>query len=152
MTQLRILASDDEVRRMESEVDRLFKNLFVSKNPLGLLSESVWQPPTDVFETPNEIVISVEIPNVHKEDIDIFLVEDVLTIRGRRSDTSRDQKVRYHQMEIHYGHFERSFVLPKHLSYKAIQPATYNNGFLRIVIPKLSQPTGPTSVSVKIKL
>jgi len=152
MTQVRILASDDEIRRMESEVDRLFKNLFISKNPLGLLSESVWQPPTDVFETVDEIVVCMEIPNVSKEDISIFLVEDVLTIRGRRGDTCREQKVRYHQMEIHYGHFERSFVLPDCIDSENIPPATYNDGFLRVVIPKEARPDGPKSVSVKIKL
>ena len=151
MTQVRILASDDEVRRMESDVDRLFKNLFIAKNPLGLLSESVWQPPTDVFETSDEIVICMEIPSVNKEDFSIFVVEDVLTIRGRRGDTCRDQKVRYHQMEIHYGHFERSFVLPDYVDQTSVL-ATYNDGFLRIVMPKKAIPNGPKSVSVKIKL
>ena len=137
---------------MESEVDRLFKNLMVSKNPLGLLSESVWQPPTDVYETAEEIVILMEIPCVSKEEVNIFLVDDVLTIRGRRGDTCREKKVRYHQMEIHYGHFERSFVLPKDIERDAIQPATHNDGFLRIAIPKRSQPPGSTPISVKIKL
>ena len=151
MSQVRILASDDEVRRMESEVDRLFKNLFVAKNPLGLLSESVWQPPTDVFETSNEIVICMEIPSVNEQDFSIFVVEDVLTIRGRRADTCRDQKVRYLQMEIHYGHFERSFVLPDYVGQTNVS-ATYKDGFLRIVIPKKAPPNGPKSVSVKIKL
>jgi HSP20 family protein len=152
MAQVRISTSDDEVRRIEREVDRLFNSLLVSKNPLGLLSENVWQPPTDVYETPNEIVICVEIPRVRKEDVNIFLVDDVLTIRGRRRDTCTDRKVRYHQMEIHYGLFERSFVLPEHVDRKAIQEATYNEGFLRVIIPKSSRPAGPTSISVKIKV
>jgi HSP20 family protein len=152
MSQVEVLTSEDELRRMELEVDRLFKGLMVSKNPLGLLSESVWRPPTDVFETQDEIVILMEIPCVNKEDVSILLVDDVLTIRGRRGDACRDRKVRYHQMEIHYGCFERSFVTPRHIERNAIQPATYSDGFLRIVIPKLSEPDGATPISVKIKL
>lgn len=152
MSQVEVLTSEDEVRRMELEVDRLFKSLMVSKNPLGLLSESVWHPPTDVFETPDEIVILMEIPCVNKEDVNVLLADDVLTIRGRRGDACRDKKVRYHQMEIHYGCFERSFVMPKRIERDAIQPATYSDGFLRVVIPKLPEPDGPTSITVKIKL
>jgi len=152
MALIRIQTADDEVRRMEMEVERIFKNLLVSKNPLGMLSESVWQPPTDVYETPNEIVISIEIPGIQKEDVTIFLVDDVLTIRGRRSDRCTDQKLRYHQMEIHYGCFERSLVLPKHIDRNRIQDATYTDGFLKIVIPKVPRPTGSTSIKVKIRL
>ena len=152
MALIRIQTADDEVRRMEMEVERIFKNLLVSKNPLGMLSESVWQPPTDVYETPNEIIICIEIPGIQKEDVTIFLVDDVLTIRGRRSDRCTEQKLRYHQMEIHYGCFERSLVLPKHIDRNRIQDASYTDGFLKIVIPKVPRPTGSTSIKVKIRL
>jgi len=152
MSNVRILVGDDEVKRMELEVDRLFKNLLLSKNPLGMLSESVWWPPTDVFETPQEIVISMEIPGVRKEDVNIILVDDVLTIRGRRDDRNIERKQRYHQMEIHYGCFERALVLPKHIDRDRIQDATYSDGFLKIVIPKVARTTGSTSVTVRIKL
>ena len=152
MSSIKIVTADDEVRRMEMEVDRIFKNLLVSKNPLGMLSESVWQPPTDVYETPAEIVVSVEIPGIQREDVSIFIVDDVLTIRGRRSDRSQERKLRYHQMEIHYGCFERSLVLPRHIDRDSIQDATYSDGFLKIVIPKVSRSTGSTSIKVKIKL
>ena len=138
---------------MEAQVDRLFKNLLVSKNPLGLLSESVWKPPADVYETPDEIIICMEISSIRRQDVSISLLEDILTVRGRRRDTCRKQKVRYHQMEIHYGCFERSFVLPANIDRRGIQPATYDEGFLRITIPKLAQPVaGPTSINVRIKL
>jgi len=152
MSNVKILVGDDEVKRMELEVDRLFKNLLLSKNPLGMLSESVWWPPTDVFETPQEIVISMEIPGVRKEDVNIILVDDVLTIRGRRDDRNIERKQRYHQMEIHYGCFERALVLPKHIDRDRIQDATYSDGFLKIVIPKVARTTGSTSVTVRIKL
>ncbi|HUS59516.1 MAG TPA: Hsp20/alpha crystallin family protein [Planctomycetota bacterium] len=152
MSNTKILAGDDEVRRMEMEVDRIFKNLLISKNPLGMLSESVWQPPTDVYETPGDIVISMEIPGIRKEDVNIILVDDVLTVRGRRADSSKDQKQRYHQMEIHYGCFERSVLLPKHIDRERIQDATYSDGFLKIVIPKVARSGGSTCVKVKIKL
>jgi len=148
----KLSVSDDEVRRMEREVDRLFKTLHVSKNPLGLLSESVWQPPTDVYETSDEIVICMEIPCVRKEDISILLVDDVLTIRGRRLDGCSKKKVRYLQMEVHYGYFERSFVLPRQIDRTAIGDATYSGGFLRVAIPKSNRPPGPKPIKVKIEL
>ena len=151
MSRTKTLAADDEVRRMEMEVDRIFKNLLISKNPLGMLSESVWQPPTDVYETCSSIVICMEIPGIRKEDVNIVLVDDVLTVRGRRTDGSQEQKQRYHQMEIHYGCFERSMILPKHIDRERIQDATYSDGFLRIVIPKVARSGGSTCVRVKIK-
>jgi len=152
MAQVKIIAGDDEVRRMEREVDRFFKTLHISKNPLGLLSESVWQPPTDVFETCDEIVICMEIPSVRKEDISVLLVDDVLTIRGRRSDGCTKKKVRYLQMEVHYGYFERSFILPAHIDARAVHEATYSDGFLRVAIPKSSGSGGSKTINVKLGL
>jgi len=147
-----ILSAEDDIRRMEVEVDKLFRDLMISKNPLGILSETVWRPPTDVYETPEAYVIVMEVAGIRRQDIHISLVDDLLTIRGRRVEHNTDNKIRYHQMEIHHGFFERCISLPDNIDRRNIKDATYSDGFLKIVIPKIEQASDKSSVKVIIRL
>ena len=134
---------------MESEVDRLFKNLFVAKNPLGLLSESVWQPPTDVFETSNEIVICMEIPSVNEQDFSIFVVEDVLTIKGEKKNEHEDRQEDHYRLERTYGSFHRSIALPAGIDQEKAE-AAIENGVLTVRFPKLPEAQKrPKNIEVK---
>ncbi|MGQ9552732.1 MAG: Hsp20/alpha crystallin family protein [Anaerolineae bacterium] len=96
---------------------------------------TVWEPPTDVYETSCEYVVRVEIAGIACDDVSVSLVDRVLTISGTRRDP--EPKVGYHRMEIPYGAFQTKALLPRRVDATRVQ-AEYRDGFLTITVPKLS--------------
>jgi HSP20 family protein len=99
----------------------------------------VWRPPTDVFETDDAIVVRVEIAGMRSGSFSISLEERYLHIRGIRPDTP--ERRAYHQMEIAYGEFSTDVDLPAAVIEEQID-ASYNDGFLKIVLPKQPEQRG----------
>ncbi|MBN1955999.1 MAG: Hsp20/alpha crystallin family protein [Anaerolineae bacterium] len=91
-----------------------------------------WEPPTDVYETEEGLVVQVEIAGICEDDIDITLNERTLVIQGVRVDAERKRS--YHQMEIRYGEFRSEVYLPAAVDAERVE-ATYENGLLRICFP-----------------
>jgi len=92
-----------------------------------------WRPPTDVFETEEAIIVRVEIAGMREIDFSIELDGRILTIRGMRSDST--ERRAYHQMEIRFGEFSIEVEMPYPVEMDNIE-AFYNNGFLRVSLPK----------------
>lgn len=92
-----------------------------------------WQPPTDVYETDDTLVVRVEIAGMREDDFSIELDGRTLRIRGVRPDIQ--ERRAFHQMEIRFGEFICEFILPIPVVATEVG-ATYNNGFLRLVFPK----------------
>ena len=110
---------------------------FFSKRPLFSLHNRPWNPPTDIYEIPDTMIIKMELAGVKKEEFEIILDHDVLTIQGHRAEDNPCPKKNYYLMEIHFGYFHRSFSLPPEWDKDNIQ-ANYKDGFLKITIPKKS--------------
>lgn len=94
----------------------------------------LWRPPTDVFESEDAFVVVVEVAGMRGMEISVSLDKEVLSIRGMRADTGKMKA--YHQMEIAYGEFESKVKLPRRIDQENIE-ATYSDGFLRVVMPKI---------------
>jgi HSP20 family protein len=92
-----------------------------------------WNPPTDVYETADNIIVRVEIAGMKEEDFSVEISGRVLKIRGLRQD-SPEQRA-YHQMEIPFGDFALELALPHPIEPGGVE-AVYNNGFLRIILPR----------------
>ena len=92
-----------------------------------------WRPPTDVFETEEAFVVRVEIAGMREEDFTIELDGRLLLVRGIRPD--QQERRAYHQMEIRFGEFSSEMELPSAVKADEVR-ADYQNGFLRIVLPK----------------
>ena len=103
-----------------------------------------WHPPTDVFETDDCAVVTVEIAGLGKEDFSISLANRTLTIQGERRDPALD-KLGYQQMEIQYGPFYTQVYLPWAIEEDSVE-ATYENGFLRITLRKAQARRVPVRV------
>lgn len=97
-------------------------------------SRGVWQPPTDVYETEEDVWVRMEIAGMKTDDFIIHLNDRELVIRGIRSDIP--EKRSYHQMEIYFGEFYVQIELPIAVVAKDVQ-ANYQDGFLRMVLPKV---------------
>lgn len=93
----------------------------------------VWRPPTDVFETEDVVVVRVEIAGMRESDFSVALDGRYLSIRGTRPDIS--ERRAYHQMEIRFGEFSTDVELSCPVEMDKIE-AVYNNGFLRVILPK----------------
>jgi HSP20 family protein len=97
---------------------------------------SVWVPPIDVYETEDMVVVQVEIAGVRQSDISVSLYDRRLVVTGTRIDGGPARRA-YHQMEINYGDFRAEVDLPVAVDEQRVD-ATYSDGFLRVVLPKLS--------------
>lgn len=93
-----------------------------------------WRPPTDVYEIDDNIVVMVEIAGMRGMEFSVTLDKGVLLVRGVRAD--RGGAKAYQQMEISYGEFEAAVRLPAKVDSERIE-ATYGDGFLKVVLPKL---------------
>jgi HSP20 family protein len=96
-------------------------------------NETIWRPPTDVYETDGAVVVVIEIAGLGPNDYEILLRGRMLVVAGERRDPA--EKLAYQQMEIRHGKFRTDVNLPWPLEPSG-QEATYENGFLKIVLPK----------------
>ncbi|MGI6207162.1 MAG: Hsp20/alpha crystallin family protein [Anaerolineae bacterium] len=96
---------------------------------------AVWQPPTDVYETADEVVVRIEVAGVDPSQVSISLADRVLTVSGVRLDSQ--EKVGYHRMEILHGPFRTRALLPRRLDSGGVR-AEYRDGFLLVRVPKPS--------------
>jgi len=121
-------------------VDRRFQRLLseVLFPETGSFStERVWQPPTDLFECENGYVLRMEVAGMRREDLRIEFAQNVLTITGTRVESSKHSKLALRRLEISYGPFKRSVCLPGLVDADHIE-ASYENGFLEVLLPKSS--------------
>lgn len=95
---------------------------------------SVWNPPTDVYETEANLTIKVEVAGMRDEDFEVAIEKNILMIGGTRPD--QNERRAYHQMEIMYGKFEIAIQLPVELDIDNAL-AEYKDGFLTIIFPKV---------------
>ena len=115
------------VRSLETELGDTSYAWRMSIRPLS------WRPPTDMYETETSVIVRVEIAGMRENDFSIELNGRILSVRGIRQDIT--EKRAYHQMEIRFGEFNIEMQLPFHIETDQIQ-AVYNNGFLKIILPK----------------
>ncbi|HET7320903.1 MAG TPA: Hsp20/alpha crystallin family protein [Longimicrobiaceae bacterium] len=94
-------------------------------------------PNADVMETKDDIHVTLELPGLRPEDIDVNLEDNVLTISGEKKEEREGEgpQSRWHLSERRYGRFSRTFVLPKEVEQDRIQ-ARFENGILNVTIPK----------------
>lgn len=96
-----------------------------------------WAPVVDILETDNDLVVRAEIPGVNKDDIDIEVTSESLSIRGERKCPDCD-KEKFLRIERPYGPFERSFTIGVPVQADKVK-ATYRDGILEVVIPKAEE-------------
>ena len=128
---------------------RLFPNRMERLREEALLREELplkaWIPPCDIFETGTELVMKFELPEVQKEDVEVKLEQNVLTLHGERKFEDREN---YHRVERHYGEFMRSFSVPMYVDAARIS-AEFKDGVLTVMLPK-NEEARPKQINVKV--
>ncbi len=124
--------------------DRLSQNRIPQQNHWRIYSQNQqWNPPTDVFETDNEVVIRIEIAGMDENSFDILFDKNILTISGKRVDSFPNIRV-FHQMEVGFGEFFTAVEINTALDIDAAE-ASYDNGYLIISVQKAK----PKSIKVE---
>ncbi|HEX2191191.1 MAG TPA: Hsp20/alpha crystallin family protein [Longimicrobiaceae bacterium] len=117
--------------------DRLFEAVAEPFGRSAAEGAMLRSPATEVMETEEAVEVVMEMPGVRRDDLDIGLEANVLTVRALKQ-PNRVENARYHLSERRYGVFSRSFVLPRQVDADRIE-ADYSDGLLRIRVPKSEQ-------------
>ncbi|HEX8235479.1 MAG TPA: Hsp20/alpha crystallin family protein [Abditibacteriaceae bacterium] len=108
-----------------------------------------WAPAVDVVENDLEIVLHAELPGLKKEEIDIQLTGDTLTIRGERKRTSTQRGENFHRIERQYGAFGRTFEIETLIDAASVS-ASYEDGVLTVRLPK-QQEVKSRQIEIQVK-
>ncbi len=140
------------------EIDRLFDTFFSR----GLFGPARWEwpswsrkamafegkmPQVDIIDQENEIKVKAELPGVKKEDLDISLTENTLTIKGTTESEEREEEGNYYRCEISRGSYARSLTLPAAVDADKAK-ATLKDGVLELSLPK-KEPSKGNKITVE---
>lgn len=124
-----------------SLVDRFFND------SLTRSGGSSFVPKVDIIENENSYELHVAAPGLNKEDFNIEVKDNYLTVSGERKFTNDKKDKNFHAIETQYGSFSRSFVLPENIDGAKIN-ARYNNGILEVLVPKDEKKALKTTIKV----
>lgn len=135
---------DDMLEDFEREMRRISDDMLLQMFRVSGSSGEVWAPRVDVYETDSEVVVKVCVAGLAPEQMELTISSDnrFLTLRGVRmeQDDDKPRRIRYYQLEVYYGPFERIVALPVDVPLDRDKlVATCKDGFLKVVLPKLQQ-------------
>jgi len=133
------------MRRFTEDMDRLFgdfgfgsglapsfgRNFLASS--LGDVSQTLWTPQIEMFERDGQLVVRADLPGVSKDDVNVEITDDAITISGERRQEHEEKGEGYYRTERTYGSFYRQIPLPEGVSAEDAK-ATFNNGVLEITL------------------
>lgn len=140
----------DPVRDIQTEVNRLFDSFFGRPVTLAgaLGAERLWAPVADMYETKDDLVVSLEVPGVREKDVTVSITGDLLTVKGERKFEREIKDESYHRLERAFGKFERTIQLPMPVQSDKVK-ATYRDGVLEIRLPKVEE-VKPKEIKIDI--
>ncbi len=106
-------------------------------------------PALDIYQTKDEVVVETPLAGIDPEKVNLSIENDVLTIEGKSEQKSEVDEKNYYRKEVRYGSFHRSVALPAAVNGDKAK-ATYENGVLKVVIPK-EERAKPKTVKVEVK-
>ncbi len=132
--------------RISDVFDRMMEDFFSTDTRL---SEPVSNliPLMNIEELKDAYKITLEIPGMEKDDIDIQLKDNVLTISGEKKEESKSEEGTFYRRERRFGKFVRSVSLPNDVNAEKIE-AEYKNGVLTLTLPKTEE-AKPKKIAVK---
>lgn len=150
------------MRRMAEDIERLFDSDYgrvgfgmtprLTSSPWrseGRFTEALWAPQVETFRRENNLVVRADLPGLTKDNVNVDVEDDMLTISGERTDENRDERDDYYRSERTYGRFFRAIQLPDGVDADKIE-ATFKDGVLEVTIPAPKVQT-PRNRQVKIR-
>ncbi|HEX2767873.1 MAG TPA: Hsp20/alpha crystallin family protein [Geobacteraceae bacterium] len=137
-----------DLRTIQEQMNRLI-DLAWNRESGEDIREGAWQPPVDIYEDENSVIIKAELPDVELKDIQVKIEDNTLMLRGERKQDQTVKKENYHRIERFYGSFQRSFALPLTIDRENVR-ATCEKGVLTIILPKREE-SRPKQINVEVK-
>ena len=142
-----------ELEEMRRDMDRLFDEIF---SPLQRRRRTWGEKPqtgpivpnVEIYDRKNEIVFRAELPGVKKEDIDLSITKDSLTLKGEIKKEEEEAGTVYYASEISYGSFARTVALPVEVESEKAK-ATFKDGVLELVLPKQEE-AKPKEIKIEV--
>jgi len=125
------------VNDIQGEMNRLFDSFF-GRPATVAAGERMWAPLVDMYETKDDLFVTLELPGVREKDVHVSITGDMLTVKGERRFESDVKDEGYYRLERVYGKFERSMPLPIPVQADKVK-ATYRDGVLEIRLPKVEE-------------
>ena len=134
---------------IHNEMSRLFDNWHRPARYRAEGESLDWTPVVDILEANEHVEIRAEIPGLSEKDVQVSVTDDVLTLKGEKTQESDENDQKYHRVERSYGRFQRSFTLPANLDPEDIK-AKFTNGVLIVSIPK-AKAVQPKEIQINIE-
>ncbi len=131
-----------EMNRLQREMDRMFEEFsqFRLRSPLRYPAINIWA-------NEDSALLTAEVPGIGKDDLEINVTGDTLTISGERKPDDIPEGATYHRRERGFGKFSRSIQLPFTVDVEKVK-ATFKNGVLKVVLPRV-EAEKPKKIAVK---
>ena len=127
----------DDFQALQERINRIFSDTAFSRFP-SEESMGAWAPLCDIYEDGENIVVKVEVPGVDRNDIEVQVENNILSIRGERKREKEMKSDNVYRTERSYGSFSRSFTLPVTVNTEHIK-AEYKDGVLHVLLPKVEE-------------
>jgi len=138
-----------EFAQLQDKINRAFTDSYGRGYDESLMTTGSWLPPVDIYHNgDHEVVLKAELPDMTREDIDITVDKDTLTIKGEKKLSAEVKEEQFHRIERRYGTFSRSFTLPPSVDATKVS-ADYRNGVLTVRVP-LREEAKPRQIKVEV--
>jgi HSP20 family protein len=127
-----------DLRSVEDEFDRIAGRAF---------SRDTWVPALDVRESQDRFDVTIDLPGLEPDDVNVTFEDGMLSINGKREFSAEDRGETWHRIERSFGTFARSMRLPQTADTERIE-ATFDKGVLTVSVPKTEQ-AKPRTIEVR---
>jgi len=129
----------------QRQMGRLFQDFFGDEN----IAPAQWLPVIDVKETDTEVLVRAEIPGIDPKEVEVSVHDNVLTLKGEKTDETKSDEDNWHRVERRYGAFSRTVALPAEVDPEKAA-AEASNGVLTIRLGKKAEAMQRT-IDVQVK-
>ncbi len=130
-------------------MNRLFEQTLSRSRAEEGITASTWSPAVDTYETPETIIMTADLPGLSREDIEIQIRDNTLTLRGERRFAKDMQQENYLRIERAYGAFQRNFTLPATVQQEKVR-AIFRDGVLELTLPKAEE-AKPKKIAIEAR-
>jgi HSP20 family protein len=131
---------------LQQQINRMFEDFQPSGGQFEGLGGGTFAPALDVKENADSYIVSLEVPGIAQDDLNISLENNVLTVRGQKQQKHEEKEGEFRRVERSYGSFARSVTLPRTVESGKVS-ASLNDGVLQIELPKEEQ-AKPRQISI----
>ena len=134
---------------IQDRMNKLFEQSLSRSRTEEGIAASTWTPAVDIYETPETVVMKAELPGLSRDDIEIQIRDNTLTLKGERRFAKDVQQENYLRIERAYGAFQRSFTMPATIQRENIR-AVFLDGVLELTLPKAEE-AKPKKIAIEVQ-